>query len=176
MVPVARITHRIKGRIRIRVPMRKGNREYFSSLEAQLRNIPGVTGMETNALTGSVLIFHETDPEKMISYANESGLFRIPAGDPNGAVDSSGKRIRKNRRLTSQISDVFKQADSKMLDMSDGRLDIGGGAFMVLLGLGIYDIARGNFIAPAWYTAFWYALNIFLKALPGASPELSETA
>jgi hypothetical protein len=29
------------------------------------------------------------------------------------------------------------------------------------MGAGIYQIARGNFAAPAWYTAFWYALGLF---------------
>ena len=37
--------------------------------------------------------------------------------------------------------------------------------FGVLLALGIYQISRGNFMAPAWYTAFWYAFGVLTKTL-----------
>jgi hypothetical protein len=36
---------------------------------------------------------------------------------------------------------------------------------MGLLGTGIYQIVRGNFGAPPWYTAFWYAFGVFTKSL-----------
>ena len=45
-------------------------------------------------------------------------------------------------------------------------MDLGTASFGALLIMGIYQISRGNFMAPAWYTAFWYALNIFLKSKP----------
>ncbi|MDA8387485.1 MAG: hypothetical protein M0Z58_02325 [Nitrospiraceae bacterium] len=176
MVPVARITHRTKGRLRIKVPPRKGDGEYFASLAAGLLKVPGITDAETNPITGSVLILHATEPEKIIAYANENGLFRIlldkmNKGDNNGG-GAAGKPPGRpaSKRLTSRIADVFKQTDSMMLEMSGGQLDIGGTAFFALLGVGIYQIASGNFMAPAWYAAFWYALNIFLKALPEAEP------
>ncbi len=36
--------------------------------------------------------------------------------------------------------------------------------FLSLLISGIWQIARGNFAMPAWYTAFYYALGVFARA------------
>lgn len=172
MVPVARITHNIKGRLRIKIPLRKGDRDYFSSLAGELVKIPGIARVEINPLTGSILVLHETELEKIIDHANENGLFRILLDDMKNA-NSNNNSKGTNRRITSRISDVFKQADSKMLDISGGQLDIGGSAFIALAGFGIYQIYRGNLIALPWYAAFWYALNIFLKSLPEPALEIS---
>jgi hypothetical protein len=47
--------------------------------------------------------------------------------------------------------------------MTGGELDIPSVFFAALLISGIYQIARGNMAAPAWYTAFWYAFGIFSR-------------
>lgn len=170
MVPVARMTHNIKGRMRIKVLPRKGDRGYFTSLASDLLKIDGIKNVETNPITGSVLILHETETDKIVDYANEKGLFRLISGEMKNDPKNNGSVTGSPRRLTSRIADAFKQTDSKMLDATGGQIDIGGAAFLSLVGVGIYQIARGNFMAPAWYAAFWYALNIFLKALPEAEP------
>ncbi len=48
--------------------------------------------------------------------------------------------------------------------MTGGGLYLPGATFVALVGAGVYKIAQGKFAAPAWYMAFWYALNIFLRA------------
>jgi hypothetical protein len=35
--------------------------------------------------------------------------------------------------------------------------------FLLLVGFGIYDLLRGDLRRPAWYTAFWYASEVFNK-------------
>lgn len=169
MVPVGRITHKMPGRLRVKVLPRKSDRDYFTSLAGELLKVPGVSNVETNPLTGSVLILHETEPRKIIDYANENGLFRILLENNHG---NSGAASQNPRRLTLRIADVFRQTDSKMLEATGGQIDIGGAAFLALVGVGVYQIARGNFMALPWYAAFWYALNIFLKALPAEGPAL----
>jgi hypothetical protein len=69
------------------------------------------------------------------------------------------------RQVTIQqsVTRSFKSIDTKVKDYTQGTTDIGGLAFLALAGAGIYQISKGNFAAPAWYTAFWYALNVFLK-------------
>ena len=41
-----------------------------------------------------------------------------------------------------------------------GKIDLPSGIFFALLGTGIYQLARGRFIIPPWYTAFWYAFGL----------------
>ena len=91
----------------------------------------------------------------------------------NGRTNNNANRSVKARRITWLISDTFKQTDAKVLELSGGQLDIAGTAFLGLAGVGLYQIAKGNFAALPWYAAFWYALNIFLKAEREPQKDLS---
>ena len=48
--------------------------------------------------------------------------------------------------------------------LTGGEVDIPSLIFLSLLISGIWQIARGNFAMPAWYTAFYYALGVFARA------------
>jgi hypothetical protein len=52
-----------------------------------------------------------------------------------------------------------------MGQFTGGWLDLPGMAFLLLLGIGIYQIRRGNIGLPPWYTAFWYAFGVYTKSL-----------
>ena len=65
------------------------------------------------------------------------------------------------------VSSIFQNLDSLVNDVSNGSTNAGGLAFIALLSYGLLQISRGNVAGPAWYAAFWYALNIFLKSQPG---------
>jgi hypothetical protein len=62
------------------------------------------------------------------------------------------------------VKEQFAGLDKRIKDLTGGSHNIGALAFLALAGVGVYQIARGNFTAPAWYTAFWYAMNIFFKS------------
>jgi len=66
--------------------------------------------------------------------------------------------IRRNVRET------FQDFNEKMKELTSGEIDLPTLAFLLLLGVGVYQIGAGNFAAPAWYVAFWYAMNIFMQA------------
>ena len=57
---------------------------------------------------------------------------------------------------------------------SSGELDLAVMVFIALLGVGVYQIARGNFGAPPWYTAFWYALGVLTKTSSNTDSDDSE--
>ena len=75
-----------------------------------------------------------------------------------------GKTQIKSNELAESLGLTDQSTNDKIKKLTGGDMDIAGIAFVTLLGLGIYQISRGNFIAPAWYTAFWYAMNIFLNS------------
>jgi hypothetical protein len=62
------------------------------------------------------------------------------------------------------VKNVFGEIENKIEKVTGGSLDISEMAFLALLGAGIFQIGKGNLTAIPWYTAFWYALNIFLKS------------
>lgn len=160
MLPEAVITHFISGRIRIRIPSKKGDGAFFLSMKERFSNFPGIRTVEVNSLTGSILILHAFDTrsldiKKLTAYTESNGLFKVEERPLSG---SSAPFIRE------KLGESVKGFDEKMKEMTSGELDLSTVAFLLLLGVGIYQIGAGNFAAPAWYVAFWYAMNIFMQA------------
>ena len=156
MLPGAYVSHSTTGRIRIKVPSRKGDRAYSTLLRERFSALDGVVSVEANHLTGSILIMHKSDTETIGRYALTNNLFVLKE------LNSSPAGLQR------RVTKAFKGIDAQIKTASGGEIDIAGMAFLVLLGFGIYQISLGNVAALPWYGAFWYALNIFLKSGQGA--------
>ncbi len=154
-VPSASIRHRMAGRLRLKVPGKKGDPAYFSALAQAFSEFPGIRSVEVNPETGSALFLHSAEPDAIVAYAEGKDLFRI--------VESANRPVPVAVGITAK----YKELDERVKRHTGGEWDVPAIAFIGLLGAGAYQIARGNLAAPAWYTAFWYALNIFLKARRG---------
>lgn len=155
-LPEAFITHMAAGRLRIKIPSKKGESAYFSSLKERVSALPGIQKIEVNPVTGSVLVLHtlpveEIDFKVLSEYTAAGGLFKLET--PNG----SGKPV------SDKITGMFKGADKGVRDFTGGQLDLPTAAVLGLLGVGLFQMSRGKTTAPAWHVAFWYALNIFLN-------------
>jgi hypothetical protein len=87
------------------------------------------------------------------AYAEEQGLFDLRR-KALGTVPLS-------RRIAEPLSDT----NSFLSRTTGGFLDLPGAAFLLLLGVGVFEIVRGNFRTPPWYTAFWYAFGVFTKSI-----------
>lgn len=156
MLPLAHISHRTRGRVRIKIPSRKGDREYFTGLKERFSGFEGIKTIEVNALTGSMLVIHDLDSERIAGYATANNLFNLQGANAYP------------RRLQQRVSETFKGMNTQLVALTGGEIDIGGLAFLLLLGAGIYQMSVGNLTALPWYAAFWYAFNIFLKSGQGA--------
>lgn len=150
--PVAFVTHKTGTRIRLKVPSKKKDNVFFASLSENIPAIEGVLSVETTPLTGSVLISHSSDPDRIIEAFVSGGLVRFEHA-------ASGRAHMQER-----VSEVFKGINLALRDASGNELDLGGSVFLMLLAFGGYQIFRGNVTAIPWYAAGWYALNIFLKS------------
>jgi flagellar basal body P-ring protein FlgI len=150
--PSAHISHATKGRVRFKVPSKRGNARFFTNIKDVLEKNARVAGVVIDPVTGSVLVTHNTDTDSIIKLTESNKFFTLER--------------RRPRHVSNHLVASFKGLDNKLKSATDGELDLPTASFLTLAGVGIYEIARGNFAAPAWYTAFWYALNIFLKARP----------
>ncbi len=155
MLPEAYISHSIPGRLRVKIPSRKGDMYFFGDVFKQLSLCAGVERVEVNSLTGSVLLFHTANIGRISEFARENNLFLI----------REEKRFAGGQTyLSRRISTAFRDLNQKVLVSTKGFASIPDLIVVALVGLSIYQISRGNFLAPAWYTALWYAMNIFLKS------------
>lgn len=152
MLPAAYVSHRTPNRLRIKIPSKKGDSVYFTYLKNHLSVYQGIEKTEINPITGSVLVVHTLDERKIVTHAEDNKLFKIS----NLRTSSTG--------LSESILQTFRDLNAKITTSTKGFANIPDIIFLTLLGVGIYQISRGNFTAPAWYVAFWYALNMFWKS------------
>ena len=80
----AYIKHASPGRTRIALPQHRNDPSALGAIAARLRASPDVIAVDIAELTGSLLIRHEMDPEKVLKTARDLGLFNL-GDDPRAA-------------------------------------------------------------------------------------------
>jgi len=155
-LPEANISHSTPRRLRIKIPSSKGNTSFLSSVKDHFLDLEGIEKVEINTVTGSVLLIHNLDSRIIADYAANHDLFSIKAPETE----------YKQTFISKKITETFKDLNKTVTASTKGFANVPDLLVLVLIGLSAYQISQGNFMAPAWYTAVWYALNIFLKSQP----------
>jgi hypothetical protein len=141
-LPVAYISHQMVGRLRLRIPARKGDPSYFDRVADCFEVDPDIEYVETNPLTASILIIHHTDSEALLERGVRDGLFMV------GAWRDAGHSTAQ-RPLLSTVSAQINRADERVLRLTEGSMDLHELVFLGLVGAGALQILRGNLIGPA---------------------------
>jgi Heavy metal associated domain 2 len=152
MIPDAHVSHGMARRLRIKIPSKKGDVSYFSTLRERLSTCPGVGEIRVNPQTGSALISYECDRKALVEFARENDLFLLRRFTP------------RRKSLFGNVADTFQAYNKDLKKFTAGEVDIPSLIFLSLVISGIWQIARGNLAMPAWYTAFYYALGVFTRA------------
>jgi Heavy metal associated domain 2 len=145
MMAAAAIAHAAYGRTRFKIPARRRDEEYFSTVERELRSAAEVERVEVNPITGSVLVHHRGSVDAVCAYAEKSKLFR-----------ASATPDRPHDLLLERASFMDRQVQ----DLSGQALDLRSLALVLLLSVGLFQLLRGQFAAPA-LTVFWYAATLY---------------
>ena len=158
MTPEARIVHRMGGRLRLKIPSKKGDYRYFDLAEQTFKGCEPIHEISSNPATGGMLIQFSGAAEAILAFAQNKQLFTVvqdiePTTDFHQGVKAS-----------------FNSIDRQVKGWTQGSINLGGLAFVALMGAGIFQIARGNLTAIPWYSAFWYALGIFSKSADTKAP------
>jgi hypothetical protein len=148
------VVHFTPGRVRVRFPEKRNDPDFFRALEKPLKAHPEITAIRSNPLTGSLLLEGSfTDAGRLAEYAKSHELFFIETAETGGVP------------LRKKIYQSFDAGNRFVKDRSSNQLDLPVLIFLLLLGSGIYQLARSEVRLPPWYTAFWYALGVFTKSL-----------
>jgi hypothetical protein len=147
---VALLTHRMKGRARLRIAAKRRDAAWFEHARRTLLQCDGVQAVEINPATGSVLVRHTADFEKIVEWAGAHDLFevRVPAAPATPA--------------SAQFAAGLSGVDARINSLSRGAVDGRALVFAGLLAAGAWQLLRGN-VWPAAGSLVWYAFN----ALPG---------
>ena len=82
----ALVAHRMPGRLRLRFPQLRGEREAVLTLQALLAEVPGVREVEANPRIGSLLILHDCDERQLIQHLEH--LAGVSVETPQRADDA----------------------------------------------------------------------------------------
>ena len=148
-LPQASICHQSADRLRIKIASRKGDESYFAKAVKGLAGLRKVTHLAANPLTGSILFMgDDLDAGEIETYARTHALFDLMTAEAAGPP------------LMHSLVQPVAGLDRSLRTITGGKIDLPGGIFFALLGTGIYQLARGRFVTPPWYTAFWYAFGL----------------
>ena len=76
MASDAIVVHRMQGRVRIRVPSKRGNVAYFNSIKERLSSHSGVADVEVTPATGSILMLCNGSTDEPIGWAQSRACSR----------------------------------------------------------------------------------------------------
>jgi hypothetical protein len=152
-LPSAYISHISSGRLRLKIPSKKADRDYFSFLQEQLSGLPGVQEVVVNPVTASILVRHTYDPrdidlKSMEELTELGGLFKLQ-------IPGQGKQAS----VAEQVARAMEGLNGQLKEKTAGALDFQSLAFLGLVGVSLFQASRGMVMIPA-ITALWYASSI----------------
>jgi hypothetical protein len=142
------VTHRAPGRLRLKVPDRRGDAQWFDRAAAALSVCEGVARVEANPLTASLLVLFGSgfSLSEIHRAAGAAGLFVLEgAAPPVAAVVRAG--------------DGLRELDARLRALSGGEADVRSLVFAGLLGLAALQFLRGHVLGPA-STLLWQAFDL----------------
>lgn len=76
MVPVASIEHQLPGRVRLRVPSKRGDVPFFEKVVRELSKHPSLRELTASSLTASITLHYREPLQPITAAAADKELFR----------------------------------------------------------------------------------------------------
>lgn len=142
--PEAHVSHASAGRVRIKVPGRRGDSDYFAEVARRLGQCPGVRQIAVNPLTGSILIEHESETAAILDFAETGDVVSLK---PQEDVVPLAVTVREGAA----------EMDRRLREAAGNALDLWSATSLVFLALACVQLARGHYVGPA-STLLWTAV------------------
>jgi hypothetical protein len=138
MAPTAYLVHRSRGRIRLRVPSRRRDLDYFLALYEQLRHEPAIDEVTMNPVTAGVLVlFDESRADDLPTALERSGLLALEREEDDALAVAA--------------------PSPHHVTLNDMRTIV----FLIMTALSIQQLLKGQLLAPvvtmALYLVDWVA-------------------
>ena len=176
-----RVVHAIPGRIRLKVSELKDNPALAEAVQERLSSVEAVDWVETNPVTGSVLVVYDVD--EVASFDSVDALSEVLT-PIFPSLDAGQIRARLTRPANGSPSESSVSLDRRISGMIGG-LNVGVGKvtggvdLRVLLPVALFCLGVRGLLAseklpfPAWYDFLWFAFGTFVALNPAsaAAPE-----
>jgi hypothetical protein len=173
-LPRAHVAHRIPHRLRVEVPSRKGDRDFFDRVARRLTGHSSVRSVRPSPRTASITIEHDGHAQDVAQLARELDAFDLPEAavaemladrgaariigvEPSWVVSAGLAglgvlQVARGNLLSSGVDHLWQAYGAARMP---GSVRIA--AVMALLG--VYQMARGQVLNPA-ASLFFYALVV----------------
>jgi len=135
MVPVAYIEHQLPGRVRLRVPSRRGDVPFFERVVRELAKHPSMRELTASSLTGSITLHYCEPLQSITAAAADQKLFK------------TGRLERQNKGSKSKQTSALYEGPG-----------LAGGIAAGLSGLGVFQVVQGNVLGSA-VENLWHAFG-----------------
>ncbi len=148
----AYLSHLATGRVRLKIPERRGDEAYFHALETALAARSDIQRVQASPRTASLLLLHDGSLELKVlaRQAKEQGWFHLDLKPP------------ARESLEELVSRQLDRLDAWMRRFSGSRLDNPSLIFLALAFLAIRQVAKGQ-IAPPAATTLWYLYELLQR-------------
>jgi hypothetical protein len=178
----AYVHHYLPGRLRLRIPTAKGEENELRRLSSAIARAPGITQVEFNSITGSILIGYSPEQyHNLRSLESTLSNSEVPIAVSNTYAahpKSHHRHHKRNRSLAAKrVDSFFKQVDHEIRMATDNEVDLKFILPFAVAVLGLLALRRSS-VTPLWLTLMIFAFNSFLglhapsPAELGITPEL----
>jgi hypothetical protein len=138
MLPRAYIVHQIRSRLRLRIPEKCQDTDYFAMLEEQLSSLPLFSLVEVSPVSTSILLEHPLHSYDAVRPELERlGLFDMIAEKPPA--------VRPMEAVAAKLA----RTDSLINEISSGGFDLRTLAFAIAMLMTLQQAVKVNFSGPA---------------------------
>jgi hypothetical protein len=170
----ARIEHKVRGRIRMKVPHAKLDPEALEFYREAFAGIPGVRSINTKPDTGSIVIHYDPNRENEFQRhfqqrSDEHLSMAEPTVPPDDEVDKLAGKIAAeaeflaaHSRLARSTVDLCKALDRELKLSTGNNVDL---KIVLAVGLAAYTFLEigGTAATPMWVTLALFSLNHFVE-------------
>jgi hypothetical protein len=169
----ARIEHKVRGRIRMKIPHARINPEILEIYRAAFSAIPGVHGVDAKADSGSIIIRYdpnrEQEFERHLHNASTEHLHMAEPAPPDDEIDKLAGKIEAEAEFLAAHSnfarstvDFCKAFDRELKLATGNNVDL---KIVLAVGLAAYTFLEigGTAATPMWVTLALFSLNHFVE-------------
>jgi hypothetical protein len=135
MIAVAHIEHQLPGRVRLRVPSKRGDVSYFERAVKELSRHPAVLELAASPLTGCITLVHSDPLQAILDAAANLILFEMGELKPSVKAGEAKRAARLSRDA-----------------------GLAGHVAAGLTGMSLFQAARGNVVGNA-VENFWLSFS-----------------
>lgn len=152
------IVHQTEGRTRLRALARPVDAETLMGLADRMSQLAGVDDIDCRLTTGSLVIEHPdlTWDDLAVEVARVGGVI---------VSDAVPEAVRKDGLEAARTT--VGRVDTLVSQLTAGGVDMRTLAFILMVGLALRQILRGQIMVPAM-SFLWYASEILLKSSPAS--------